>query len=115
MEEVNTDNSLGGWSEEIKLRVWKKGRVVSKDFNFDKYKRLIKYSEYGNRNSKFGWEINHIKPVSKGGADEVHNLQPLHWENSISKSESGELGKGKLNKSDATSHLYGTFPMLNKK
>lgn len=45
---------------------------------------------YGNRDSGAGWEIDHIIPVSKGGADESSNLRPLHWMNNAAKGD-GEL------------------------
>ena len=44
----------------------------------------IKYSEYGNRSSKYGWEIDHISP---GGPDILSNLRPLHWKNNVAKSD----------------------------
>jgi len=34
-----------------------------------------------------GWEIDHIKPVSEGGTDDLENLQPLQWENNRHKAD----------------------------
>jgi hypothetical protein len=35
----------------------------------------------------YGWEIDHIRPVSQGGKDDLTNLQPLQWENNRHKSD----------------------------
>jgi hypothetical protein len=46
----------------------------------DAHGNLIKFSDYGDRNSPYGWEYDHHPtPRSLGGADEVSNLRPLHW------------------------------------
>lgn len=48
---------------------------------------MIKRHEYGNTNTPFGWEVDHIVPVSKGGADFIGNLQPLQWQSNRSKAD----------------------------
>ena len=44
----------------------------------------IQRSQYGNRDSKYGWEVDHINP---DGSDNISNLQPLQWENNVAKSD----------------------------
>ncbi|MFN7825163.1 MAG: HNH endonuclease signature motif containing protein [Pseudobdellovibrionaceae bacterium] len=48
----------------------------------------MKFSDYGNTESDFGWEIDHINPVSNRGGDDISNLQPLQWKNNRQKSDS---------------------------
>ncbi len=53
----------------------------------DDYGRLIKRDEHGNRDSIYGWEVDHIVPLSKGGSNHIDNLRPLHWESNVRKSD----------------------------
>jgi len=83
------------WSDEIILAVWKKGKIIGNNnsnvFRKDACGAWMKFSDHGDRDVKYGWEIDHINPVSNGGGDVLSNLQPLHWENNMSKGDSSEL------------------------
>ena len=87
----NTNRIGGNWTEEQKKAVWLKGSVIPDKLSSvcrqDKCGRVMRWAEHGNRNSEYGWEIDHIKPVSNYGGDELSNLQPLHWENNSDKSD----------------------------
>jgi len=38
--------------------------------------RKASYGTHGN----YGWELDHKKPLAKGGSNSSGNIQPLHWE-----------------------------------
>ena len=69
--------------------VWEKATVSGSRgrLRVDTFGTLIWREGYGSTNSKLGWEIDHIKPVSQGGGDELENLQPLQWENNRRKGD----------------------------
>jgi len=41
--------------------------------------RLIRRGSYGTRGA-YGWEVDHKNPKSRGGSDDLRNIQALHWE-----------------------------------
>ncbi len=65
-----------------KLEVWRKGRPIlgyeDTVWRHDDFGKVIRWSDYGDRSSEFGWEIDHIHPTSLGGIDHISNLRPLH-------------------------------------
>ncbi len=71
------------------LSVWNKGRKI-KDYDAEVWRHddlgnVIKFADHGNRDSKHGWEIDHITPVADGGSDSLSNLRPLQWEANVAR------------------------------
>lgn len=69
-------------------------RIRGKDpdnFRQDPYGNLMNRSAYG-KATQTGWEVDHIMPESRGGADSTRNLQAL---NTILNREKGDSLKKK--------------------
>ena len=45
----------------------------------------IRRDDYGKRDKPYGWEIDHLKPLSKNGTYDIDNLYPVHWKNNEKK------------------------------
>ena len=76
------------FSKEMELTVFKKATATDNpNVRFDVCGREIHYDQYGKRNSRYCWEIDHIKPKSKCGGDKIKNLQPLYCKTNRKKSD----------------------------
>lgn len=75
-------------TESVKLAVWNKATVMSGNdparWRQDGCRAWIGWAEYGNRDSQYGWEVDHIDP---NGGDHIGNLRALQWENNVAKSD----------------------------
>jgi 5-methylcytosine-specific restriction endonuclease McrA len=82
---------MGNFDEATIQKVWEKGKIKSglnpATHRLDAYEALIEWDKYGDREHRYGWEIDHIKPISDGGNNDIDNLQPLQWENNVRKSD----------------------------
>ena len=69
------------YTEDIIKAVWEKGREVhgydSEVLRKDQCGAWIMRDSYGNRNSSYGWEIDHLLE----DYENIANLRPLQWEN----------------------------------
>lgn len=93
MRNFNRTVQNNNFSEDTKVAVWRKamsviGYTVPNDIvRLDVCGARVLWSEYGNTQSDYGWEIDHILAVAKGGRDNLENLQVLQWKNNRAKSD----------------------------
>jgi hypothetical protein len=78
--------------EDLKRAAWSRtspvsGQPNSWEFRKDVLGNLVRYADFGNRHSPFGWELDYIIPSALGGSTDPSNLQALHWKSNAARSE----------------------------
>ncbi|WP_083202390.1 HNH endonuclease signature motif containing protein [Stappia indica] len=72
----------------LEEQVWRKARFSiftgPAEYATDDYGKLLRRQDYGDRSSRYGWEIDHIVPKALGGTDDLSNLRPLHCSSNAS-------------------------------
>lgn len=78
------------YNETTRIAVWVKAtphaQLPATEWRIDSSGNLIRWRDYGNRNSQWGWEIDHVFPNSMLGLSAFSNLQALHWKANAQKS-----------------------------
>lgn len=80
-----------------KAAAWAKARVTlgalitgGNNCRMDDFGNIIRWEDYGDHTSQYGWEIDHTQPSALGGTDHHSNLRALHYK--TNRSLGGLLG-----------------------
>lgn len=81
---------MGNFTDNQVQQVWEKAKVINAktkdEWRQDYAGAWINRNQYG-KDGAYGWEVDHKKPVAKGGGDELSNLEPLQWNNNRTKGD----------------------------
>jgi hypothetical protein len=90
LRRFGTTTTGAGFTDSVIEVVWSKGRPDTPHSLATRRRDMCGASmqryAYGTE-TLYGWEIDHLMPVSKDGTDDLGNLQPLQWENNRYKSD----------------------------
>ena len=72
---------LGG--DQQKFIAWTRCQILQghdpASWRIDEEGNAIRYADYGDRTSDYGWEIDHRVANALGGGDHPANTRALHW------------------------------------
>lgn len=70
------------FEQDILQQLWNKSRELEgmdpRLFRKDPCGAIIAWEQYEQQTSPFGWGVDHIYPVEKGGDDNIENLRVMH-------------------------------------
>lgn len=77
------------YTNTVKLWAWENATVIPgmdpNRYRKDSCGAIIAWDKYGERESLFGWEIDHIYPLSMGGTTRKENMRAMQHQNNASK------------------------------
>jgi len=65
-------------NHETAMKLWKERYGKGVEEATDRRGRTMLKTAYGDEGSRFGWNIHHIRAISKGGTDAKENLEIVH-------------------------------------
>ncbi len=81
-------------TKEQKEKAWNNAKPIKgkdkKNYRQDSYGKTMYKASHG-KSSVMGWDVDHIKPKSKGGSDATRNLQALN--SNVNRSKGNSLVK----------------------
>ena len=82
--------------EDLKRAAWARTSPVTGQPNAWEFRRdclgnLVRYTDFGNRHSPFGWELEVITRLASAGQG-PDNVQALHWKANAASGRERELG-----------------------
>jgi hypothetical protein len=78
--------------EDLKRSAWSRTTPIGNHANAWEFRKdclgnMVRYADFGNRKSPFGWELDFIVPRALGGTSDPENLQALHWRATAARSD----------------------------
>jgi hypothetical protein len=82
-------NALSVNDDDRKRETWTRCREIPasdpNQWRYDDLGYAIRWSDYGDRSSSYGWELDHYPiPACDGGTNDLSNLRALHWSGNAS-------------------------------
>jgi hypothetical protein len=82
--------------EDLKRACWARTSPVNAQLNSWEFRKdcrgnLVRYADFGNRHSPFGWELDFVIPTRLGGSTDPANLQALHWKATAARVEAPRM------------------------
>jgi hypothetical protein len=83
--------------EDVKRAAWSRtspvgGHANAWEFRKDRLGNLVRYADFGNRKSPFGWELAVVEPKCVAADSGTGNLQALHWRATAARSSNIPAG-----------------------